>query len=203
MIDETSCSEAVGESNEQIKYVSYTEHRNFMDDLENELESICSKDPALKETLPLLASCSNDSEYNQHVSQFLNSKVDFHHGQAIELKIKFFNDQTCNVYVNPSGTLLELKRSIERCIGLQLQLQHQTADQGRRNGKVFQRINWKYVWRKYDIWVNRTQRITMCHHHLDQSKDSSQNNVVNLQSTLQDLSMGNQSTLEFILRRNS
>lgn len=192
MFEDDASAHYSGDAPESIQYVSLAEHCQFMNEMENQLLTICQQDYLLNETVQLVSNTTHDSKYNEQVSALLQSKVNYHHGRAIQLKIHFLDGQTCDVYVPLSATLLDLKHSIERSISLRL---HQTWKEENRKCR---KIHWKHVWHKYDLWVDRTQRI---HMYYKLSKETNNEEAIDLSGKMADTSIRKQSILEFIPKR--
>jgi len=178
-------------SNAAIEYISYNEHHEFMNELENELISICAQDAILKDTIPLLEASTIDCQFNEEICQLLRLKVDSMHGGAIHLNVKFLDGQSCDIYLSSNASLMELQRSLERCT--EIRLQKKCKEEGCQS-KV---INWKHIWRKYDLMVDGKQRI--CLH--NEPRQETTPGSIGLDCQLSDSIIENHSTVEFVPRR--
>ena len=141
-----------------LRYITVDEHRQFVSQLNQEVIAICNEDTTLSHVVPLLTSNQKHcSAYDELCSSFLASKTDHLHGRAIRLQLKRLNGDTCDVFVSPNDTIQQLKKAIEICVTMKLQ--HERSEvSGKSN--IFGRIKWNRVWRKYDLWIDRSQRIS-------------------------------------------
>lgn len=193
-------------SEANICYISLSEHAQFMDNLEAQLQSICKEDPVLKETVvPLLICCPKDNtnnrqlRFNNQVAAYLQSKVDRYHGRALQLTIHFLDGQTTTeAFVRPTDSLRELKCSVERSIELRVRMN--TRKEGDLHNP-HRHINWAHVWRRYDLWIDRQQRIQMNSEPVSSSEPDS---VIGLDQdrTVSQTIIANHSKVEFIYRRS-
>lgn len=141
-----------------IRYISLPEHAQFMESLETQLQLIASEDSVLKESIvPLLSCCPKNNtnnrqlRFNNQVAAYLQSKVDHYHGRALQLTVHFLDGQTTTeAFVRSTDSLKELKSSVERSIELRVRMNNN-----------HRHINWAHVWRRYDLWIDRRQRIQM------------------------------------------
>ncbi|KAJ6219770.1 hypothetical protein RDWZM_005582 [Blomia tropicalis] len=169
---------------EDFKYLGFKDQSNIND----KLLTICREDFALQNVVPLLQSCSGSCD--TEISQYLDSKVDHHHGRAYQLTIKCFDGRTYEVNVRPDSTIRQLKLAIERSIDFQIRMKKPL-------GNKMRQIQWKHIWRKHDLWLDRTHRIRLGLNNQNMDKPVG---MVDLNGKLTDTAVHNRSILEFIPR---
>ena len=175
----------------QIKFTTLCEHRQFTNEIETELVSICQQDPLLNQLVPMLSVC-NETNYNHLVTEHLNSLVDNHYGRTFELKIQFLDGNSYSTFVPHDSNISELRRSIERSLSIRAEI---NAREEQRKVKMYKRIDWTRIWNKYDLWIDREQRISL------KQKSSTQDGILGLNCKINESIIKNHSVIEFIHRR--
>lgn len=173
---------------EDIQYTSLREHRIFLNQIESELRSLISSDPLLSEIQPILTACT-EPNYNRLVSEHLDCLVDAHHGRVLQLELKFLDGQTCPIHVSPTVNFAQLRKSIERSLSLRAEVE------SKARVKLYKRLDWNRLWNKYDLWIDRTQRIRFS------PQANTDDEILGLGHQISDSILVNHSVIEFIPQR--
>ncbi|KAF7492651.1 hypothetical protein SSS_02275 [Sarcoptes scabiei] len=145
-------------SSNHLTTINY--HLHFLEAIEKNLFTICSNHSSLSYVVPMLKCCSPDAKFNNFISDHLMVKSQHRNGAGVKIFLHLINDRIEPIYFRSKTiNVEELRRTIERDISIRLQILSQ--NEKRFLKKLFRKLDWNNLWRKYDLLINQTDRIDL------------------------------------------